>query len=367
MKISVIRGAFANPFELQNFYPLKNQFDIQVITSKNPINSNIDLPVVKLYSPIDLPNFPYKFPILNRLFIDAHYLFNLESRIAGSDIVHTAETYYHYTYQAIKAKQKGLVKKIISTCWEVISHNNEGIRGRKEFKKLAYKYIDHFITPTKLAKQALVEEGVDSKRITVISVGIDLKKFKKLSYSSPTSEVGVLFVGRFVLEKGVKELLEAFSLLRKEFKNMTLTLIGSGNLPTGVVSRGRDLRPAGVKVKSVPYHLIHKEYQKADIFCLPSKATRYWREQYGMVLVEAMASGLPIVTTDTGAIKEVVGSAGIYAKPSDSQDLYIKLKRLIQDVKLRNRLSKVSLKWAKLRYDHRKIAQKIAKLYKNVV
>jgi len=177
MKISIIRGAFANPAELQNFYPLKNQFNIQVITSKHPIIREIDLPLIKLWSPTDIPNFPYKYSILNRIFTDAHYLVDLEKTITGSDIIHTAETYYHYTIQAIKAKQKGLVKKIISTVWEIIPHNNEGIKGRREFKRLSYRYIDHFLAVTTLAREALIKEGIPPEKITVIPMGVDLDRF----------------------------------------------------------------------------------------------------------------------------------------------------------------------------------------------
>lgn len=358
MKISIVRGGFANPFELQNFYPLKKVFDIQVIASKKPVSSDIDLSLTKLFSLTDLPSFPYKYPILNRLFVDIHYLFNLEKNIMNSDVVHVAETYYNYTNQAIKAKQKGVVGKIISTCWEVIPRNNEGISGRKEFKKLAYRYIDHFITPTLLAKKALIAEGVDKNKITVIPVGIDLNKFKVVK-KNDSKDLNILFIGRFVEEKGLKELVEAFLLLSKEFKNLKLTLIGSGPLESIIPKDSK------IIFKSVPYHLIFKEYAKADIFCLPSKETPYWQEQFGMVLIEAMACGLPIVTTDTGAIKEVVGNAGIYAKPT-AKSLYKNLKEVITNPKLRIKLSKLAITRAKLRYDHRKTASKIARLYKNV-
>jgi glycosyltransferase involved in cell wall biosynthesis len=359
MRVSIVRGGFANPFELQNFYPLKKDFDIQVIASRKPLSSSIDLTLTKLFSPTDLPNFLYKYPILNRLFVDAHYLFNLEKNIFGSDIIHVAETYYNYTHQAIKAKQKGLVKKIVSTCWEVIPHNNEGIAGRKRFKKLAYKHIDHFITPTKLAKDTLIIEGVPSNKITVISMGINLSKFRSVKKLKNKKWLDILFIGRFVEEKGLRELIAAFLLLSKEFKSVKLTLIGSGPLESIIPNDPK------IIFKSVPYHLIHKEYAKADIFCLPSKKTVYWQEQFGMVLVEAMACGLPIVTTDTGAIKEVVENAGIYAKPT-ATSLYKNLKKLITNHQLRIKLSKLAITRAKLRYDHRKTASKIARLYKNV-
>ena len=134
MTIKIIRGAFLNPFEIQNYYPLREKFNIEVISSKNPISDKINLPLKKLYSPTDLPAFPFKYPILNRIFGDAQQLYGLHKAIAGADIVHVAETYFGYVRQAIRAKRRGLVKKVISTVWETIPFNNQSLSGRRKNK-----------------------------------------------------------------------------------------------------------------------------------------------------------------------------------------------------------------------------------------
>lgn len=369
MKITVVRGAFTNPFEMQSYEPLTKKLDIQVISSKSPINSDIKIPVTKLSSLTDLPNFPYKFPILNRLFVDAHYLFGLEKAITGSDIVHVAETYYHYTHQAIEAKKKGLIKRIVSTVWEVISHNNEGIKGRSKFKSTAYQYIDKFICVTKKAQDALIEEGVDPKKTVVIPVGIDLQRFaqktknaiRRLADQKRKSEgVNILCVSRLVEEKGIGELISAFKKIRENNKNLTLTFVGDG--PLKKLIKGVE----GIIHKSLPYRQIHKIYQQADIFCLPSKTTKYWQEQFGMVLLEAMACGLPIVTTNTGAIKEVCARVALYAKPANPDDLQSKLEQLIKNPTLRLSIGRSARLRAANYFDKNKIAQKIYKVYQEL-
>jgi alpha-maltose-1-phosphate synthase len=359
MKISLVRGAFLNPFELQNFYPLKNQFDITAISSKHPISEDIDLPLIKLYSPTDLPNFPYKYPILNRIFTDAHYLFGLEKAITGSDIVHTAETYYHYTIQAIKAKQKGLINKIISTVWEIIPHNNEGIHGRQEFKRLTYEHVDHFLAVTNLAKIALIKEGVNPKKITVIPMGVDTNRFSP-AQKECHPKLNILFVGRFSAEKGVGDLVSAFSEIYKNNKNISLTLVGSGPLNKIISNQ------PGITVKNMIYSQIHRVYQNADIFCLPSRTSKYWQEQFGMVLVEAMASGLPIITTATGAIEEVCSTAAIYADENNSNDLINKIELLLYNQDLRVGLGKIARDRAVSKFDCQNISKQIAKLYHHV-
>lgn len=361
MKIFIVRGAFLNPFELQNYSPLKEKFTLTAISSKKPISGNIDLPLVKLPSPADLPNFPFKYPILNRIFTDAHQLFGLERVVKGADVVHVAETYFGYTHQAVMAKRRGLVKKVISTVWEIIPHNNEGIRGRKEYKRLAYESVDHFIAVTELAKKCLVKEGVSERKITVINVGLDLNTFKPKKVTKNKRDLTILCAARLVPEKGVEDLLKAFLGLRKEYPNLRLRFVGDG-----------PLRPElegykNVSIKKVSYKSMPHEYAQADIFCLPSRQTKTWEEQYGMVLMEALASGMPIVTTNTGAIKEVCGPCVLYSRQSDPDDLKKQLARLVYNSKLREKLGEDSRRRAEEYFDRMEIAKKIEALYRKIL
>jgi len=358
-KISIVRGAFLNPFELQNFYPLAKKYDLRAVSSMHPISEDVEIPLTKTHAVTDLPNIPFKYHILNRLSVDAHYLLGLEQILKGVDIAHVAETYYHYTIQAINAKKKGFVKKVVSTVWEIIPFNNEGIWGRKWFKRQAYAGVDHFLAITELARKALLEEGVSGEKITVIPMGVDLSRFKPVK---PNQKVtNILCVGRLVPEKGMGELARAFQGLREKYPNLKLTLVGDGPMKNYLE------KIRGITIKRVPYQQIHEEYQKADIFCLPSKTTLNWQEQYGMVLVEAMACGLPIVTTKTGAIGEVCGEAVVYAKPGDTNDLQLKLAHLIESESSRAILREKSITRTKAKYDHLKTAKQIDALYQKVL
>jgi glycosyltransferase involved in cell wall biosynthesis len=361
MKTFIVRGAFLNPFELQNYSDLKEEFGLKAVSSKHPISEKIDLPLIKLWSPTDLPNFPYKFPILNRIFIDAHILLGLEKAIKNADLVHVAETYYGYTHQAIKSKRRGLIKKLISTVWEIIPHNNEGISGRKAYKKLARENIDHFIAVTELAKKCLIKEGIKEEKISVIGVGIDLDKFKVSSKPKKKRDLSILCVARLVPEKGVEDLLKAFLELKKNNKNIHLTFIGDGPL------KGDLKGYKNVSVRQVPYIKMPAEYGKADIFCLPSRSTKTWAEQYGMCLVEAMACGLPIITTSTGAIPEVCGHVPLYARQENPTDLKANLEKLIYNEKLRQIMSRQSRERAEDLFDRQKITKQIRALYRKIL
>lgn len=360
MNLKIVRGAFLNPFELQNYLPLKDEFNIEVISSKKPISDKVGLPVKKLASPADLPNFPFKYPILNRLFGDAQRLYDLAGALKGADIAHVAETYFGYVRQAIRAKRRGLVKKVITTVWETIPNNNETLSGRRRNKFYAKENIDHFLAVTERAKSALIAEGVNPSKITVVPMGVDLMRFKPRPHKKNKRDLNILSVARLTKEKGVLDLIEAFWELKKKYKNLNLTIVGDGPLKKEIKGF------KNIYIKQVPYHKIHLEYANADIFCLPSQTTKTWEEQFGMCLVEAMASGLPVVATKTGAIPEVCQDVAILVKEKSPHLLEMALDKLIYNKNEREILGKKGRNLAKERYDAQKVSKNIAAIYKKI-
>lgn len=350
MKSFIIRGSFSNHFELQNYEPIAYEFNLKAVASYRPITAT-SISTVQLPSPVDLPNFPYKMPVLNRFLIDAHFLFGLEKIIDGADLVHVAETYYGYTRQAVQMRKNRRIKKLISTAWETIPHNNEGIWGRSEWKKQAIEVVDAFITPTNRAKNALIEEGCDPQKIKVIPMGVDLARFSPSEKKTP-KRIRLLFVGRLVPEKGVYTLLKAVKMLGNDF---TLTLIGQGEIKAQL--------DKNTIVKNVDYSHLHEEYQQADIFIFPSMRTHYWEEQYGMALVEAMASGLPIVASNSGAIPEVLGNAGTLFPEGDINALSESIARFSRDLQFRKDFGELARLRAEKIYDRNKTAHQIEKVY----
>jgi hypothetical protein len=124
-RIAIVRGKFLNAYEMQFYNPLAKTYELTGFGSLTSYHDSFSFPVKKLMSPMDIPDFPYRLPILNRLFSDAHYLYGLEHDLRGFDLVHTAETYFHYTQQCLNAKKMGYVKKVIATVLENIPFNND--------------------------------------------------------------------------------------------------------------------------------------------------------------------------------------------------------------------------------------------------
>lgn len=354
MNVALVRGKFLNAYEMQLFEKLDKKFRITAFGSFTSYHDKFSFPVIKLPSPMDLPNFPFKMPILNRLFIDAHYLWRLEKKLIGFDLVHSAETYYHYTQQALNAKKKGYVKKVIATVLENIPHNNEGIWGRKKFKERSRRELDHIVALTNKTKEALIQEGVDSKKITVIGHAIDTKRF--FPKSKKRKKLTVLFVGRLEEEKGIIDFVEMAKQLRD---SAHFIVIGSGSCEGQL--------PKFIEHKSVPYEKMPAEYQKADVFVAPSKPTLTWDEQYNTALLEAQASGLAIVTTNTGGIPQNVGDAAVLVEPGNIKQLIFATSAFISERKKRRFYARKARMRALDVHDSRKVAKRMGDLYDQVM
>ena len=343
MTVLILRASNANEFELQNYAPLAKKLDISVITSHHPLTP-VSLRTIKLWSPTDLPQFPYRRQLLNRLIGGEQWLLGLEALVNhyhdsnhGSVMLHTAETYTPYTHQAVQLRRQGRVSKLICTCWETIPHANEKFARLRQWKRDAYRYVDVFHTPTKRAKDALVAEGVDPKKVVVIPYGVDLTHFRPISNRKQRAirrKPVVLTVARPVPEKGI----DIVNALKKQMASVADFCLVSG----------------------VPYRDMPAVYQSADVFLLPSRTTPTWEEQYGMAIVEAMACGLPIVATNTGAISEVVGNAGILVSPDHIPGMQSAIRTALEN---RVSFSRRALARARVLHDASKVAKKLAALY----
>lgn len=385
---------------MQFFEPLVADFSITAFGSLTPYHEHFAFPVVKLPSPMDLPNFPFKMQILNRLFVDAHYLFGLEEKLSGLpagrqgfDLVHSAETYFHYTQQALMAKRKGYVKKVIATVLENIPFNNEGIWGRKTFKKRAREELDHIIALTQKTKDALLAEGADPKKITVISHFVDTKRFyprrfpelKKSQFRESAQQshrLTILFVGRLEEYKGVFDILTAARVLLRDRDlskySLQFLFVGDGSEKEKMERAERALGiEKFVSHRSATYEHMPEVYRSADIFVAPSKPRTIrmvrgkphvtWEEQYNTAILEAQASGLPIVTTRTGGVPENVGEAAILVETGDVLALAQAIKRFVIDSRLRAHFGQLARKRALTVHDIAVGAKKLKELYQNVL
>jgi starch synthase len=394
MRIAIIRGPYLNKFEMQNYEPLLDQCDLSAYYCTDtfkPAESlkDIKIPLKKLRSLEGILGYwmsrvlRYPFGFIG----SRHHMIGLEKELKSYDVAHTAETYHAFSYQCIKAKRE-YGTKVVVTCWENIPFFNEApsLRGyikANYIKKSVRDEADLFIAITERAKEALIYEGVPEEKITVIPAGVDLERFRPRAKDKgiletlglSEEEFIILFVGVISVYKGVYEFIYA---AKRLFLDKDLDFIKE-HLKLVIVGRGEeDLRikklveKLGISEHFVfagyqPYMRIHRFYSVADIFTLPSKPVKTWQEQFGMVFAEAMASGLPIVSTSSGSIPEVLGDSAVLVQSADAYSLYHGLKNVIIDDELREALRLKARKRAEENFNPQKIALRIKREYERVM
>jgi glycosyltransferase involved in cell wall biosynthesis len=224
------------------------------------------------------------------------------------------------------------------------------------------------VTWSEWAKKGLEDEyGVAPEKVTVIPPGSDTQSWIS---GEPRHEsngtVKILFVGGNLERKGGLVLLEAFRILRQR---SALNMDGQERIPPvelHLVTRDavhdeaglfvyRDLQPNS--------HILKELYWKSDIFCLPT-----FGDCLPMVLSEAGAAGLPIISTNLAAIPEVVldGENGFLVKAGDVQTLVSTLVRLITDPELRLKQGAAGQQIIRQKFDSRKNGARLLNLLKQV-
>ncbi len=360
-KILIVRGKYINQYEMQNYEPMVDMgFDLYGVGSLKSIHDQFKFPLIKLFSPPDLPNFPYKMPILNRLcFGDAMYLFGLSKVVKNiqPDVVHGRETYFHFTYQLAKLRAQNQIKKLIVTCSETRPFNHEGIWRRKTIKNFVKKHTDLFHTLTNKAKEALIIEGVSPDKITVIPYGVDQSLFKpQFPIKSLKNKIRLLFVGRLVPEKGIHDLIKIYHALKKSKINFSFTIIGQGPL-------SKLLQQNHLSFDSAPYHQMPSIYQQTDILISLSKTTSYWEELYGMNLVEAQSCAVVPLAYNSGAIPEVIPHHDLLVPENNWTKIVQKIINFYRHPQKLTQTKHQIYNYAKKHYDAIKQAAKIAQLY----
>lgn len=372
LKVAFVRGKYLNDFEGQNYIFDGNNIRLTGVSSEKSIHQTFPFAVIRLKSISDWENDKLRRIIKiisNRTLGDSQILFGLENLSSDFDIFHTADPHYYYSYQLAKLRSSNKISCLLTTSWETIPFNNETIIKKREMKRFVLQNSDQFLCYTIKAKNCLIKEGIENHKIHVIRIGVDLNRFKAQSVKRKI--INILFVGRLVEEKGILDLYESFRNIQQSVNNISkkvnLIIIGDGRLKTKLINYiNKDGLDKFVKIETKPYDEIPNVYNNADIFVLPSKTTKTWEEQYGMVLIEAMATGLPIIAYRSGAIPEIVENAGILIDEGNVSDLSNTLVQLIADCNLRLKLGKIGRIRVEKEFDSKKQAKKLKKLYENI-
>jgi glycosyltransferase involved in cell wall biosynthesis len=218
----------------------------------------------------------------------------------------------------------------------------------------------------------MLRRGVPAQRLTVLpQLGLDIARYASGDAARARSAGGpppdgppvVGFVGRVVSEKGVDVLVDAVDGLAAR-----LLVVGDGAARADLQARTARW-PAGKAtfVGAVADAAVPDWIACMDVLVLPSRTIPSWAEQFGHVLIEAMAAGVPVIGSSSGAIPEVIGEAGLVFPEDDPVGLRAQLAFLLEDLALRKRLVEQGRARVARLYTNERVARVQRAIYANLL
>lgn len=327
------------------------------VLSSNRKNLTIHpIVAVSLSIPYLMADFPY--------FVD----FGSYIKKIKPDVLHVNNLPFLTTYQSVILAKKLGIPSVIQV------HGVTADRGfilnsfqwlfLKVFGKKVFDSVTNVICLTQADARQIQKFGCPIDKICIIPNGVDINKFKP---SSEHEQEGlVIWIGRFVKEKGLEFLIKAVDILVKNGKSdFRLLLIGDGPIKSKIYSQ---IRSYGLEryiqlMPAISHDEVSDYMARASIFVFPSI-----KEGMPYVLLEAMACGKAIVGSDISGVNSIINDNenGLLVPAKDPVSLSAAISRLLKDKKLRSGLGQSARQSTVIYYDWHGITSEIERLYSNI-
>lgn len=256
---------------------------------------------------------------------------------------------------------QGIVQSLFKTPYIVTGHGGDVTSLNKGIlKKLKERCLRKAKAVTVVSEylKGIVQEFAPGIEPDVVSMGVDVSKFGKQYYKPDYFGQGdkkvILFVGRLAEIKGVTYLIEAM----KDIDGV-LVIVGDGPLKEKLKEQAKGFNEKVIFLGAKTHEELKTIYASADIFVAPSVIAKDGgQEGFGLVMLEAMASGLPVVASDTGGISQLIhdGINGLLCKERNVGQLKSNILRLMQDDDLYKKIVSGGDETVK-KYDYSEIAK----------
>jgi glycosyltransferase involved in cell wall biosynthesis len=254
----------------------------------------------------------------------------------GWDVVHCWEEPYTLAASRIAAHVPAGAALVVASFQNISKTYPWPLRS---FERRTMARADGWIAFGETVRDALAaREGYDSPS-QVIPPGVDVQRFRpdasagrairaRLGWSPDAVVVG--YLGRFVEQKGIDVLTGALGGSLHAGTCHAL-FVGGGDLESSLRAFASE-HPGRVHVQTgVPHDEVHAWLNAMNMLCAPSQSTPRWREQFGRMLIEAMACGVPVIASDSGEMPVVVGDAGLVVGEADEAGWRDAIARLVAD------------------------------------
>ena len=306
---------------------------------------------------------------------------NEDMRAAGAELLDEVEPDLVHSHDWLVAGAARKLARDAGVPWLVTVHATEYGRHQGWVDKHPQRHIhaverrmvreaDHVITCSHYMRRHVADVfGIPAAKVTTIANGIDPSDLQPVAdlprlrarYAKPDERL-ILLVGRLVYEKGFHLALDALPGLIERLGNVRFLIAGSGTAEAELKAQAErlGLMAHGSFVGWTGDDELHSLYRIADLCLVPSIY-----EPFGLVALEAMASGCPCIVADTGGLREVVpggGRVGLRFRPKDSKSLGRMAEQLLTDDALRDRLVAEAGEHV-LRFDWEDVARQTAAVY----
>lgn len=255
-------------------------------------------------------------------------------------------------------------------------HNiNLGNDLREWVKKATSKLDDCVIVVSNAVKEREINaSGANNKKVIVVYNGIDTSLYRKLNngerrkgrnlWGIPENTYLIGSVGRLHFQKGYEILLHAFKRIKRIIPNAWLMIVGEGELRKYLEETAQNLEISDYVVFTGTVTHISEILGILDVFVLSSR----W-EGFPLVILEAMASQLPVVATCVGGVPEIISNnhTGYLIQPNSVEDIVNMLTKIYQDINLADRIAKAGREKIKSEFDVIQIADQIQNLYTDLL
>jgi glycosyltransferase involved in cell wall biosynthesis len=281
------------------------------------------------------------------------------------DLVHIDEEPYNLATFLAQRSANAVKARTVFFSWQNL--NRTYPPPFRWFERYVLNHAAAGIAGNRDCEQVWRAKGYRGPLTIIPQVGVEPDIFKPLEKREPDAATFVIgYAGRFVEEKGVDLLLQALSGLTGEWR---AELVGSGPEQPRLIELAQQLKLAD-RVRFLPWMPSAQTvdyYHAINVLVLPSHSRPNWKEQFGRVLVDAMACGVPVIGSTCGEIPNVIGDAGLIFPEGDTAALRNQLQRLHDDAILRRDLAQRGRQRVLDHFTQAQIAQKTYEVYQSVM